>query len=149
MGCMWSLCSCTLSLGLYQLNKWWHQPQSWEITKHYLRGRRTLKHWPHMWKYESQEEGEQSVSVAVRVKGWFPVKRRQQYKERTTIHWRKEKAEKSDSIMQELPNDCWNVGLCDGLLEGVAQSLGLSCFSLSLPSWPPNTAENVLPKILI
>jgi len=29
----------------YQLNKWWQQPQIWEITKCYLGGHWTLKRW--------------------------------------------------------------------------------------------------------
>lgn len=90
-----------------------------------------------MWKYESQEEESGAFQSPWRSNvglQWGENSRTrstQQYTEG------KEKAERSDSIMQELPNDCWNVGLCDELLEGVALSPWLSCFSLSLPSWPP------------
>ncbi len=90
-----------------------------------------------MWKYESQEEESRAFQslwgskVGLQWGESSRVRSTQQYTEG------KEKAEKSDSIMQELPNDCWHVGLCDELLEGVALSPWLSCFSLSLPSWPP------------
>ena len=136
---MQSLCSsCPVILTTYQLNKWWQQPQSWEMTKRYLRGQWTLKHWPFRdVKVCESRRGEQSILVAERAKGWTPAAE----KEHTSIQDREEKAEESDSIMQELPNDCWNVGLCDELLEGVAQSPRLSCFSLSLPSWPVNTVH--------
>lgn len=136
---MRSLCSsCPVILTTYQLNKWWQQPQSWEMTKRYLRGHWTLKHWPFRdVKVCESRRGEQSISVAVRAKGWTPAAEKGAY-----INTRQERKAWGEWFNpKELPYDCWNVGLCDELLEGVAPSPWLSCFSLSLPSWPVNTVH--------
>lgn len=62
-----------------------------------------MKHWPFRdVKVCESRRGEQSILVAERAKGWTPAAE----KEHTSIQDREEKAEESDSIMQELPNDC-------------------------------------------